>query len=313
VRVFCRVSPGQKVDIVNAYRRKGNIIAMTGDGMNDAAALKNADVGVAMGRSGVDVAKEASQIILSDDNFATLVTAVHRGRQIFDNIQKSITYQIYTNISELAIMFLGSLIFVEQMMGDKHLLFLYFSTHIFPVAALVLDRTTGSVMKEPPRDVKEGIVSRKVLGNLAVMILTMSVLALTGYGLLDSGFLDLGITNNKLEIVQTMILTFVVSAECINLFNSLSMKDSLVKQVRERNMILPVLMAITPVASLTFLMYVGDLGRIADLERLTAAQYAVSVLSGLVIIPVVELFKIVVIRSGNGNHRFGAGSKPHCT
>jgi Ca2+-transporting ATPase len=297
VSVFCRVSPGQKVEIVNAYRKKGMIIAMTGDGINDAAALKNADVGVAMGRSGVDVAKEASQIILSDDNFATLVTAVHRGRQIFDNIQKGITYQIYTNLSELAIMFMGSLLFVEQMMGDKHLLFLYFSTHLFPVAALVLDRTTPSVMKEPPRNVKEGIVSRNVLGNLGIMIFTMTIFSLFAFYILDGEFINVGIESEKLETIQTMILTFVVSAECINLFNSLSMKDSLIKQVRERNMILPVLMALVPISALTFFMYTGEIGDGMDLVSLSPLQYFISLGSGFVIIPVVELFKIFIRRS----------------
>lgn len=300
VSVFCRVSPGQKVDIVNEYRKMGKIIAMTGDGMNDAAALKNADVGVAMGRSGVDVAKEASQIVLADDNFATLVTAVHRGRQIFDNIQKSITYQIYTNLSEVAIMFLGSLLFLEQMMSDKHLLFLYFSTHIFPVAALVLDRTTPAVMKEPPRDVKEGIISRRVLGRLGVMITTMAVFALSAYYLLDAEILDLARGTDKLETVQTMILTFVVSAECINLFNSLSMKDSLIKQVSERNLVLPILMALIPIGALTLLMYHLDLGESVDLVKLTPLQFIVSVASGLVIIPVVEAFKILTRRSERG-------------
>ena len=300
VSVFCRVSPGQKVDIVNEYRKMGKIIAMTGDGMNDAAALKNADVGVAMGRSGVDVAKEASQIVLADDNFATLVTAVHRGRQIFDNIQKSITYQIYTNLSEVAIMFLGSLLFLEQMMSDKHLLFLYFSTHIFPVAALVLDRTTPAVMKEPPRDVKEGIISRRVLGRLGVMITTMAVFALSAYYLLDAEILDLARGTDKLETVQTMILTFVVSAECINLFNSLSMKDSLIKQVSERNLVLPILMALIPIGALTLLMYHLDLRESVDLVKLTPLQFIVSVASGLVIIPVVEAFKILTRRSERG-------------
>jgi Ca2+-transporting ATPase len=297
VSVFCRVSPGQKVDIVNEYRKMHKIIAMTGDGMNDAAALKNADVGVAMGRSGVDVAKEASQIVLADDNFATLVTAVHRGRQIFDNIQKSITYQIYTNLSEVAIMFLGSLLFLEQMMSDRQLLFLYFSTHIFPVAALVLDRTTQSVMREPPRDVKEGIISRKVLGRLGVMITTMAVFALSAYYLLDMEILDLASGSDKLETIQTMILTFVVSAECINLFNSLSMKDSLIKQVSERNLILPILMALIPIGALTILMYHLDLGETVDLVRLTPVQFVISAASGLVIIPVVEAFKILARRA----------------
>jgi len=298
ISVFCRVSPEQKVDIVNAYKDSGLIIAMTGDGMNDAAALKNADVGVAMGMSGVDVAKEASQIILSDDNFTTLVTAVHRGRQIFDNIRKSITYQIYTNLSELSVMFLGSLIFVEQLMSDKQLLFLYFSTHLFPVAALILDKTTPGVMKEPPRDVSEGIVSPKVLGELAVMITTMAVVALTMFFVLDRGIIDVGIEANKIATIQTMILTFMVWGECFNLFNSLSMKDSLVRQLREKSLILPILMVLIPISALTFFMYSGDIGVGMDLVDLTPLQYGLSVLVGIIIIPVVEAYKAYVRRTG---------------
>ena len=304
VSVFCRVSPEQKVDIVNAYKQTGSIIAMTGDGMNDAAALKNADVGVAMGISGVDVAKEASQIILSDDNFATLVTAVHRGRQIFDNIRKSITYQIYTNLSELSLMFLGSLIFMEQLMSDKQLLFLYFSTHLFPVAALVLDKTTPSVMKEPPREANEGIVSQKVLGELTIMIMTMAVISLLLYFTLDQGILKIGIVDDKLATIQTMILTFVVWGECFNLFNSLSMKDSLGRQLREKSMLLPVLMIMVPISALTFIMYFGDLGGNLDLIALTPLQYSFSVLLGFAIIPVVETYKIYVRRSAGKDTRF---------
>ncbi|MBN1538753.1 MAG: cation-transporting P-type ATPase, partial [Candidatus Thermoplasmatota archaeon] len=304
VSVFCRVSPGQKVDIVNAYRQSGEIIAMTGDGMNDAAALKNADVGVAMGISGVDVTKEASQIVLSDDNFATLVTAVHRGRQIFDNIRKSITYQIYTNLSELSLMFLGSLLFLDQMMSDKHLLFLYFSTHLFPVAALVLDRTTPGVMKEPPRDAREGIVSRKVFGELLVMIFTMTVISLLMFLVLDRDRVDIGIEGDPLLTIQTMVLTFVVWAECFNLFNSLSMKDSLIKQLREKSMVLPVLMTLIPVTALTFLMYFGDMGEGIDLVKLTPLQYGLSVVLGFVIIPAVEAYKIYVRWAAGRETRF---------
>jgi Ca2+-transporting ATPase len=304
VSVFCRVSPQQKVEIVKGYKESGQIIAMTGDGMNDAAALKNADVGVAMGKSGTDVAKEASQMILSDDNFATLVTAVHRGRQIFDNIRKSITYQIYTNLSELSLMFFGSLIFMEQMMSDKQLLFLYFSTHLFPVAALVLDKTTPGVMKEPPRDAKEGIVSQSVLGELFVMIGTMAVIAMGIFFILDRGIIDIGIDVNKIATIQTMILTFVVWGECFNLFNSLSMKDSLTRQLKEKSMILPVLMVAVPISALTFFMYFGDIGSGMDLEPLTSLEYGISVLLGFMIIPVVEAYKIYVRRTARKQTRF---------
>ncbi len=304
VSVFCRVSPEQKVDIVNAYKGSGQIIAMTGDGMNDAAALKNADVGVAMGMSGVDVAKEASQIILSDDNFATLVTAIHRGRQIFDNIRKSITYQIYTNLSELSLMFLGSLLFVEQLMSDKQLLFLYFSTHLFPVAALVLDKTTPGVMNEPPRDAKESIVSKKVLGELGVMIATMAVIALSMYFILDRGIVNIGIDGDKVATIQTMVLTFVVWGECFNLFNSLSMKNSLISQLKEKSMLLPILMTLVPISALTIAMYIGNIGNSMDLTALTVKEYSISVLLGFMIIPIVEAYKVYVRRSAGKQNRF---------
>jgi Ca2+-transporting ATPase len=291
VTVFCRVSPQQKVDIVNAYKKRGQIVAMTGDGMNDAAALKNADVGVAMGIKGTDVAKEASQIILSDDNFATLVTAVHRGRQIFDNIRKSITYQLYMNLGELALMFLGSLLFLEQMMTDKQLLFLYFSTHLFPVLALILDRTTPSVMREPPRNAKEGIVSTKVLGELLVMIMTMTFIAIVMFQVFNGGLIEIGIGDDRLETVQTMVLVFVVWAECFNLFNSLSMKESLIRVVREKSLILPMLMTAIPIGALSFIMYIGDMGAGIDMVQLTPLQYGISVACGTLIIPVVEAYK----------------------
>jgi Ca2+-transporting ATPase len=291
VTVFCRVSPQQKVDIVNAFKARGHIVAMTGDGMNDAAALKNADVGVAMGMTGTDVAKEASQIILTDDNFATLVTAVHRGRQIFDNIRKSVTYQLYTNMGELVLMFFGSLLFLEQMMTDKQLLFLYFSTHLFPVLSLILDRTSNSVMREPPRNAKEGIVSSKVLGELLVMVLAMTVISIVMFKLLNDGTVDVGIQGEKLATVQTMILVFVVWAECFNLFNSLSMKESLLSVVREKNLLLPVLMTAIPIGAMSFIMYIGDMGAGIDMVRLTPLQYGASVACGALIIPLVEAYK----------------------
>jgi magnesium-transporting ATPase (P-type) len=188
------------------------------------------------------------------------------------------------------------------MMSDKQLLFLYFSTHIFPVAALVLDRTTPGVMKEPPRDAGEGIVSRKVLGELTMMIATMAVIALVMYYTLDRGIFDLGA--NRLATIQTMILTFVVWGECFNLFNSLSIKHSLIGQIREKSMLLPVLTTLVPVSALTFFMYFGDLGGGMDLVALTAPQYVVSVLLGLGIIPVIEGFKYYVRWSVGKDTRF---------
>jgi Ca2+-transporting ATPase len=155
VSVYARVLPGQKLGIVEGLQQSGEIVAMTGDGVNDAPALKKADVGVAMGKKGTDVAKEASDMILTDDNFATIVAAVEEGRVIFDNIRKFIRYLFSCNLSEILVVFVASLAGLPPPLLPLQILWLNLLTDVFPAMALVMEKAEPDVSREaskPSRD-----------------------------------------------------------------------------------------------------------------------------------------------------------------
>ena len=164
VTVYARVSPMDKLKIVRAWKNRGEVVAMTGDGVNDAPALKHADIGIAMGISGTDVAKEAADMVLADDNFATIVQAIERGRWIYDNIKKYLTYLLRANITEVVV--LGGVVIV---VGPELLpllpaaiLYINLATDGLPALALGLSPPDRDIMKRPPRDPKESIFSREV-------------------------------------------------------------------------------------------------------------------------------------------------------
>lgn len=161
LRVFARVSPEHKVKIVKAMKKKGNIVSMTGDGVNDAPSLKAADIGVSMGITGTDVAKEASDMILTDDNFSTIVAAVKEGRNIYNNIKKSISFLLSCNIGEIAALFIGILIGWPTILRPIHLLWINLITDSLPALALGIDPGDSDIMKDKPRDSRKGLFSLK--------------------------------------------------------------------------------------------------------------------------------------------------------
>ena len=161
--VFARVSPEHKVRIVKAFQATGSVVAMTGDGVNDAPALKKADIGVAMGRKGTDVAKNASDMILNDDNFVTIVEAVKQGRNIFDNIKKAIHFLIATNIGEIVTIFIGLLLGMESPLLAVQLLWVNLVTDSLPAIALGLEPPEKDIMERPPRDSKKSIFADGLL------------------------------------------------------------------------------------------------------------------------------------------------------
>jgi len=171
VTVYARISPLHKLRIVEAWRKRGYVVAMTGDGVNDAPAIKRASIGVAMGVTGTDVAKEASDVILADDNFATIVKAVELGRWIYGNIKKYLTYLLQCNLVEVAVLGLGSL-FVLRLMGFEgeaalpllpvHILYINLATDGFPALALGFSPADPDLMKRPPRPRTEPVFSSEV-------------------------------------------------------------------------------------------------------------------------------------------------------
>ena len=154
--VYARVQPEHKVRIVNAWRRKGAITAMTGDGVNDAPSIKSADIGVGMGITGTDVTKNVADMVLSDDNFATIVSAVGEGRQIYDNIRKAIQFLLASNMSEVLGVFFATLLGFT-LLNPVHLLFINLITDCFPALALGLEKAEPDTMTRPPRNSRDGI------------------------------------------------------------------------------------------------------------------------------------------------------------
>jgi Ca2+-transporting ATPase len=159
-KVFSRVSPAQKLDIVHIYQEEKHIVGMTGDGVNDAPALKKAEIGIAMGRRGTEAAKEAADIILKDDAFTSIVVAIRQGRIIFDNIRKFVVYLLSCNLSEIMVVAIASIAGLPLPLLPLQILFLNMVTDVFPALALGMDSGEANIMKKPPRDPEEPLVSR---------------------------------------------------------------------------------------------------------------------------------------------------------
>jgi P-type Ca2+ transporter type 2C len=211
VDVFARTSPEHKVRILRALQSRGYDVAMTGDGVNDAPALKNADVGVAMGVRGTDVAKQAADIILLDDNYATIERAIERGRAIFDNVWKFVAYLLTANVAEVALVFVASL-YGYLILPAVQLLWINLLTDGLPALALGADPQGGDVMDRPPRDPNRGIVGRQMLELIAGMgaVTTVVLLALTFYTLDGAA--------ETTPYAMTMVFTGFVFLELIGLY-----------------------------------------------------------------------------------------------
>lgn len=188
--LFARISPKQKLDLIDLYQKNENIVAMTGDGVNDAPALKKADIGVAMGKRGTQVAREASDMVLKDDAFSTIVSAVEQGRVIFNNIRRFVIYLLSCNISEILTVFLASMVNAPLPILPLQILFLNFVTDVFPALALGAGEGDPDIMRRPPRDSKEPIITRSIwilIGGYGFMItasvLGVLALALVGFGM----------------------------------------------------------------------------------------------------------------------------------
>lgn len=181
VRVYARVSPEHKIRIVRAWQNLGNIVSMTGDGVNDAPALKQADVGVAMGITGTEVSKQAASMILTDDNFATIVKAINNGRNVYANIKKSIQFLISGNFAAILVVLVCSLAFLPVPFAPVHLLFINLLTDSLPAIALGIEPHNDDVMKEKPRPMNESIMNKKFLLNVGIEGLIIAIFTFAGF------------------------------------------------------------------------------------------------------------------------------------
>jgi Ca2+-transporting ATPase len=182
VTVYARVSPEHKLRIVRAWRRRGQVVAMTGDGVNDAPAVKEADIGVAMGITGTDVTKEVSDMVVTDDNFASVVAAVEEGRGIYDNIRKFVHYLLSCNAGEILVMFLAALVGMPVPLLPMHILWINLVSDGLPALALGVDPVAKGIMDRPPRDPQAPIVSRQDLRLMLFQGIVIAFLSLTAFG-----------------------------------------------------------------------------------------------------------------------------------
>ncbi len=221
--VFARVAPEQKLRLVRALQARGHIVAMTGDGVNDAPALRQADIGIAMGITGTDVAKGAADMILTDDNFATLQAAVEQGRGVFDNLRKFIVWTLPTNASEAAVLLIAIVLGLTLPMLPVHLLWINLCTAVFLGLMLVFEPNEPDLMQRPPRDPSRPLLTRGLLMRTGLVTL---LVALGAYWLF---FFERSLPGNTIEAARTAVVNVIVVSEIAYLFNCRSLRHGLLR------------------------------------------------------------------------------------
>ncbi|MHC1784050.1 MAG: cation-translocating P-type ATPase [Anaerolineaceae bacterium] len=281
VVVYARVSPEHKLKIVQALQRLGHIVAMTGDGVNDAPALKKADIGVAMGITGTDVSKEAADMVLLDDNFATIVAAVEEGRRIYDNIRKFIKYALTSNAGEIWVMLAAPFLGMPLPLLPLQILWINLVTDGLPGLAMTVEAAEKDVMKRPPHNPKEGIFSRGLGRDILWIGLLMGAVSLgMGYWAYNTGH----------EGWQTMIFTTVTLSQMGNALALRSDRESVFKLGLFSNKLLMGSIVLTTLLQMA-VIYIPFLQEIFETKPLSAVDLLISLGLSLVVFAAVELFK----------------------
>ena len=281
--VFARVSPNHKLRIVNSLKRNGEVVAMTGDGVNDAPALNKADIGISMGINGTDVAKDASDMILLDDDFTTIVYAIKEGRRVYKNIQKVIQFLLAGNIAEILTLFIATLLNWDPPILAIHILCINLATDSLPALALGVDPASKNVMKEKP--VKSGslfekaLVARVILHGIFITIATISAF-LIGY------------TKDSYIVGQTMAFSVLAISQMLHAFNQRSNTDSIFTKGNGHNKYL-FFALLSSFVLLLIILFVPVIRNIFSLTILKPIEWAITI--GLSILPVifVEITKFI--------------------
>ncbi len=281
--VFARVSPEHKVRIVKAFQSTGAVVAMTGDGVNDAPALKNADIGIAMGKGGTDVAKNASDMILTDDNFVTIVEAVKQGRNIYDNIKKAIHFLISTNIGEIVTIFFGLILGMKSPLLAIQLLWINLVTDSLPAIALGLEKEEENIMSRLPRNPKKSLFADGLWWKIIIEGTMLGMFTLLAF--------SIGNRLYSVEVGRTMAFITLGMLELVHSFNIKS-EESIFKIGIFENKYL-ILALILGVLLQVIVVIINPLAEIFSLVPLTGIQWLYTILISIAPIPIVEIQKAV--------------------
>ncbi len=291
--VYARVQPEHKVRIVKTWKAKGKITAMTGDGVNDAPSIKNADIGVGMGITGTDVTKNVADMVLADDNFATIVSAVEEGRRIYDNIRNSIQFLLSSNLSEVVSIFIATLMGFT-IFEPVHLLWINLITDCFPALALGMEKGERDIMKRNPRNSKDGIFAGGMGFDVVYQGLMVTLVTLLAYFF---GTNQLGVTlaHGTPEVVHqngmTMAFLTLAMAEIFHSFNMRSRRQSIAK-MGSINWYLVGAMVLSLVLS-TAVIYIPFLAEAFDFAHISLIEYGISLALAICVIPIVEIVKAI--------------------
>jgi Ca2+-transporting ATPase len=287
--VFARVSPEHKVRIVEALKHNHEVAAMTGDGVNDAPALKRADIGVAMGVTGTDVAKETADMVLTDDNYASIVAAVEQGRVIYSNIRKFVFYLLSCNLAEIFVIFIAILAGLPSPLTAIQLLWLNLITDGAPALALGMEKGDPDTMNRPPRPPGESIINREMRARIAIQTVAIASVTLAAY------FIGLGIQGGNSGLAGTLAFFTLSASELLRAFTARSERYPLMKigLFSNRWMIIAV---ISSFILLLAVVYVPFLQPVFDTVPLTLGQWGV--ILPLMIVPaiVAEISKWAISR-----------------
>ena len=281
--VFARVSPEHKVRIVKAFQSTGAVVAMTGDGVNDAPALKNADIGIAMGKGGTDVAKNASDMILTDDNFVTIVEAVKQGRNIYDNIKKAIHFLISTNIGEIVTIFFGLILGMKSPLLAIQLLWINLVTDSLPAIALGLEKEEENIMSRLPRNPKKSLFADGLWWKIIIEGTMLGMFTLLAF--------SIGNRLYSVEVGRTMAFLTLGILELVHSFNIKS-EESIFKIGIFENKYL-IFALILGVLLQVIVVITNPLAEIFSLVPLTGIQWLYTILISIAPIPIVEIQKAV--------------------
>ena len=292
--VYARVQPEHKVRIVNGWKAKGMITAMTGDGVNDAPSIKSADIGIGMGITGTDVTKNVADMVLADDNFATIVSAVEEGRRIYANIRKAIQFLLASNLSEVLSIFFATLIGFT-ILEPVHLLWINLITDCFPALALGLEKSEADSMKQPPRDPKEGIFAGGMGFDVFFQGFIVTILVMVSYLIghrIESGVWEFV---NSPDGTTMAFLTLSM----VEIFHSLNMRSrrGSIFKLKTQNKVLFGAMIVSLILT-TAVIEVPFLSAAFEFTPIDLEEYAIALLLAVLIIPIMEIVKFVQRKLG---------------